>query len=518
MKRLIATAALGLALAASLVGAEGPPPSAAMEGLFDNGRSFSTPSRRVALRCLDVDGLLGLSDARRAQVLDKAAAAGFNAVSFEAPLFGAQGLCRKLGAFDPSAAQAFTRALEACDLRRLYAFPVLYPPSGVDGLIGTATARAVFFAGRHAWGWQCWALRQTAALTVRGLPLTRAPVVGGWILYRGPWPGGPPMGESATAAVAQGAEAKDAAEQDAAAQDGQRLRAWTASTVRYARRLGFRQELGVGLWARDDLGGGQADQALDASIAGPPPVAASAAVNFSPEDLNRQSQDLDVLPPVAGAEAQGVDDSAVVPAAPMNPWDLEGLDWGAVDALVTGLPMAGQLNFLEFTLDTEDWYGVGTRLAASADKAEVPVLWRQDWRSASRYERGKHLTPPPPLAGLEGPWPDDDWPIAGAALWPADDGYGPGTAPFRVQSLGLKRGPDGLVLTVRLSRAAELSAQWGSGLPLGSEAAAEDVTQLERRVELTGVRPGSWFLLRLKAVSPRFGTCLLRTRWVRAPL
>ena len=92
-------------------------------------------------------------------------------------------------------------------------------------------------------------------------------------------------------------------------------------------------------------------------------MAAPSDVSVSAQDLQHQSQALDVLPPVAGADALDVDDSSILPAAPENPWELEGLDWPAVETLLTALPMATQLNFVEFTLDTEDWYEVGKRLA-----------------------------------------------------------------------------------------------------------------------------------------------------------
>jgi hypothetical protein len=489
-----------------------------MDLLSDNGRSFDTWDRRLPLHCLDAQDLLALDPDQRGQTLDRAAAAGFNAVSFEAPLFGARGLCRPLGKVDAKAGLALIQTLQACGLRRLYAFPVLYPPAGVDGLIGTSTARAVFFSGRRSWAWQCWALRRLAALTVQGVPLTDTPQVGGWILYRGAWPGGPPL-ISSVSGISAGARPQSPT---AAAADPLRLRLWAASTVQFARKLGFTQELGIGLWARDDLGATPPGppQSLDVSGAGPPPTAAPSDASFSAQDLDHESQVLDVLPPVAGAEALDVDDSAILPMAPDNPWELEGLDWPAVETLLTALPMATQLNFVEFTLDTEDWYEVGKRLAQAADKAEVPVLWRQDWRSASHYERGRHLLAPAPLAGLCGPWPDDDWPsdVGGASLWPLSGAAGPAAAPFRVQGLTLQRRGDDLVLRVRLSRPAKLTVEWGRTLPLLGMAMALDGPGISRKVTLTGLPKGAWFLLKLKAVSPRYGTCLLRTRWVRAPL
>lgn len=503
---------LALLFAAALPAYEGPPPVAGLETLGDNGRSFSLPRQRIPLRCLDAPGLLGLNDGQRAQLLDKAAAAGFNAVSFEAPLFGPQGFCPTLGHFDPAASASFVRALEACDLRRLYAFPVLNPASSVHGLLGPNASAAAFFYGRNVLGWQSWAMRQAASIMVKGHPLTRSPVVGAWILYRGPWPGGMPSPDAAAApAPASGtAEARDLA----------RLRAWAAWTVKVARHLGFSQELGIGLWARQDLASSAPapDAPHEADAVSGPPLAALSEVSFSAQALNQQSQAMDVLPPVPGADAEKVDDNGAPSGVAANPWDLEGLNWESVDQVLASLPMASQLNFVEFTLDTEDWYRVGERLAESADKAEVPVYWRQDWRTASRYERNKRLHPPMPLAGLSGAWPDDDWPSAGEALWPTNEAPGPETAPFAILPPRFTKKGNRLILEVQLTRPAWVTVDWGRTIPLENQMHANGKPKLVHKFTLQGLAKGEWFLLRVRGENAHLGACQLRTRWIRAPL
>lgn len=501
MKRLFLILALALPLLAR--GADAPPPVPGMEPLFDNGRCFSLPASRLPLRCFDAPALLDLSDADRGQLLDKAAAAGFNSISFEAPLFGPRGLSKTLGKVDEPSRAALGRVLDDLGLRRLYAFPVLYPPSAVDGLIGTGTARANFFAGKNALGWQAWALREAARLNVRGRPLTATAVVGGWILYRGPWPGALPMAGSASTT--------------AQAQDVARQRSWISWQVKLARRYGFRQELGLGYWPKADLAGPSAQATPEPALTGPAPIAALGEVSFSPEALKQESKSLDVLPPVPGADAERVDDSGQVPAAPASPWDLEGVDWAQVDALFRSLPMASQLDFLELSLDTEDWYRVGERLAEAASKAEVPVIWRQDWRSASRYERGKRLGAPLPLAGLSGPWPEDDWPADGEALWPVKASLDPETAPFRLRSLKLAKEDGAVQLKLVLTRPGTLKVLYGQGLPLDKSAVSDEKDQAEHELALEGLKPGAWFLMKVEAQSKRFGECLLRTRWMKAP-
>ncbi|MGH7441821.1 MAG: hypothetical protein ACREKE_04015, partial [bacterium] len=295
--------ALGL-----LSAAHAAPAAPTLPTLFDNGRAFCVPGRRLDFACLEESGLMGLDALAQARLLDHAARAGFSAVSFDAPLFGPKGLILKPGAGAatvPARVSALERTLNACVKHGLYAFPVLYPPEVVDGLIGTATARAVFFAGRHAWGWQRWALARLAGLKLDGKPLTRASGVGAWILYQGPWPGGAPLAEPATRTS------------QAALAETRLLKDWTSATVRAARQEGFRQELGVDLWLNQDLAQdagtpvGSPD-AASADTSAPPmsPLAAGKGVAFP----NLSS--LDTLPPVAGSQAADLDGSSLLPSDP----------------------------------------------------------------------------------------------------------------------------------------------------------------------------------------------------------
>jgi hypothetical protein len=305
-----------------------------------------------------------------------------------------------------------------------------------------------------------------------------------------------------------------------------RLRTWAGVQVRLARKLGFSQDLGLDLYAKQDLGADTAqaqppaDDAASAA-AEAAPVAALSTVSFSAQALTDQGSQLDVLPPVPGAEkTDGLDDSASVPAAPASPWDLEGLDWPLVEGLFQSLPLASQVDFLCLTLDSQDWYRVGDRLAAAAQTAEVPILWRQDWRGASPYERRKHLAPTAPVAGLLGPWPDDDWPAVGETLWPPREQPSPASAPFYVRACRWEKDAHGPVLVVQLSRPAAFNLQWGSRPPLdhsASDPKTRKRPQVEHRLRLGGAEPGAWILVRGAAEAPQYGECLLRTRWMRVP-
>jgi hypothetical protein len=506
MKRIVVGVIACLACA-TLLRADDPPPVPGMERLDDNGRSFQTPRKRLPLRVYDSPGLLGLPADEQGMVLDRAMTAGFNAVSFEAPLVGPQGLSRPLGKLDPGAVAAWTRVFEACEMRRLYALPVLWTPATVDALIGTATARAHFFAGRNALGWQAWGLRQAAAIPVRGRPLSATAAVAGWVLYRGPWPDGAPVPGRAQPSTPT-AEA--------------RLTGWARWQVQAARRSGFSQRLGLGLWPKQDLGLMAAAVAEPIGADGPAPTARLASADLVYDASPEHERALDVLPPVPGVDAVYVgdlDDSATVQAAPTSPWDLEGLDWAGVEGLFSRLPLSSQVDFLELTLDTEDWYRVGERLAEAAQAAEVPLLWRQDWRTASRYERNKRLAPPPPLAGLIGGWPDDDWPPQGETLWPLNEAPSPQNSPFRFSSAKLSTVNGEVVFNLTLNRPAAVSVDYGVGLPLDKQVASptKDRPKAEHRFVLRGVGPGKPFLLKVQALSPQHGTALMRTRWAQAP-
>ena len=510
---MTATAFLCLALAASL-GATAPR-TFPLERLADNGRSFVTEGAKVPLRSLDVPGLLGLPLEEQVEALNKAAGAGFNAVSFEAPMFGPQGFAKALGKQDVAQGEALGKLLSACARRRIYAFPVLWTPAAVDAMIGTSNARTVFWGGKNCLGWQSWSIHELAKLKVDGRPLTQCAAVGGWLLYRGPWPGTAPI---------QGAQLESRTPTTETW-----MRNWAQMQVRAFRKAGFSQRLGLGLWAKKDL-------AASVEVKPEPPVvvgtanAVSPAVEAAPyaalSDASvtadasvAHAKALDALPPVPGAELgngdpDGEGEAISVGPSAQTPWDLEGLDWERVEAFFATAPLSTQVDFLEFTQETEDWYRVADRLAEAVTKAEVPVLWRQDWRTASRYERLKRLDAPPPLAGLNGPWPDEDWPGDGEALWPSAEA---GQAPFKFRSVKLTRSGSKIQVAVELSKPADLIVRWSKAWPLNNEVRSKGRSKAEISLPLVGVAPGQWVLVQVKADTQRAGSAVARARWLQAP-
>ena len=515
----LATAFLALALLPAGLPASAPPRTYGLQKLGDNGRGFVTRDAKLPLHCYDAPGLLALPVEEQAEALNKAAAAGFNAISFEAPLAGPLGLSKTLGKIDAAQGDNLTRLIQACAKRRLYAFPVLWTPATADALIGTANAKTVFFGGKNSLGWQHWLAGEMARLKVEGVPLTQTATVGGWILYRGPWPGGPPLPHGEANAVTPSPEAW--------------LRQWAQWQVRDYHKLGFTQRLGLGLWAKADLPltlENRPEAPVIKADGDKPAAPVIEAAPFAPLSTTEtsgalsleQAKELDQLPPVPGPGGAKADDgegdespSLSVPAPPATPWDLEGLDWDKVEAFFATAPLSTQVDFLEFSLETEDWYRVGDRLAQAAAKAEVPVVWRQDWRTASRYERPKRLEAPLPLAGLVGPWPEEDWPGEGETLWPFDKDE-PQT-PFEVRKVAIHKVGRKVVLEVELNKPADLVVRWGKGWPLDQETRSEGRSKAEFKLPLVGAQPGEWLLLQVKADTRSAGGAVARARWIRVP-
>ncbi len=335
--------------------------------------------------------------------------------------------------------------------------------------------------------------------------------------------GGPPLHGAAPEALTPSTEA--------------RLRSWAAWQVKLFRKAGFSQRLGLGFWAKKDLPSSSEiapeapvvvpDGAKALSpVAEPAPFAPLSDASSTAETSLDQAKSLDSLPPVPGlnlgsgagdAAATDDDEAPAADAAPQTPWDLEGLDWDRVEDLFTTLPLSTQIDFLEFSLETEDWYRVGDRLAEAAAKAEVPaVLWRQDWRTASRYERPKRLEAPAPLAGLAGPWPDDDWPADGESLWPPASAEAV-QAPFNFRKLALKRQGRKILLALELNKPAAVIVRWGKAWPLHQEVRSSGRPKAELSLALVGAAPGQWVLVQVKADTVRAGGAMARARWMRAP-
>jgi hypothetical protein len=506
-KRLISLTWAALALLLAPAGAYAVAAAAALPPLMDNGTAFITKEARLPLRCLDAQGLLALPVEEQTELLNKAAVSGFNAVSFDAPLYGPQGLVRELGKVDGGAADNLKQLLAACGRRRLYAFPVLWTPASADALVGTRSAQGAFWSARNSLGWQAWSLRELAKLGAGPEAMTNTSAVGGWILYRGPWPDGAPV----TGRPAPGSPTAEA-----------RLRAWAGWQMKLLRKAGFTQRAGLGLWVKQDLGTvtvGAGEPSLEGAAADGAPFSELSSPDLAANTGGDKSAALDTLPPVPGYEVSPGSDEDVEfgLAPPRTPWDLEGLDWDQIEAFIRNAPLGSQIDFLELTVETEDWYRVGDRLAAAAGKAEVPVLWRQDWRTASRYERQKHLEAPEPLAGLVGPWPDEDWPGEGESIWPPEDAGSPPLPPFAFRHVKLVKEGAQVLALVELNRPAALTLRWGKAWPLTKETASKGRAKAELRLPLPGVEPGQWVLLQARATAPHSGAAVARARWLRSP-
>ncbi len=466
--------------------------AADFEALRSSGAGFVVGEARLPLRALEQVDLLALSQVEREKVLDRAAAAGFNAVLFRAPLFGAMSFSQTLGKFDPAKARDFMALLNAMALRRLYAFPVLWDALAYEAFSTAGGGEEKFLTGKIQTQWQAWLATQ---LMRSDKALGRHNALGGWIIYRGAW-----AGPSRGAKKIQGSQAHTAA-----------MRAWVAYQVRAMRAAGAKQLMGVDFLLKGDLGRDRksldADLGHDsledlAPLSEPPPISMTTQSLAAPEELDR-------LPPVPGSDLSKSEGEA------LTPWDLEGLDWDEVGRALTEVPAGAGVDFLVLTLDTEDWYRVGDAMGEEArEKALAPVLWRQDWRAASRYERQKHLEAPEGVAGLAGPWPDKDWPEPNEQIWPSRSNK-PGSADmaliFKFLEVSLEDKTP--VITLHLNRPSEIDMAWGRSWPLGKRLSSKEPA-LVHRFKLKGAKMGDQILLQARASSKRWGRANMRPRWV----
>jgi hypothetical protein len=482
--RLLLALALGHASAAPL------------ERLRNNGALFVRGEDRMPLRCLESAGLMDKDSASQDQELDRAAAAGFNSVSFEAPMMGSGGFCQKLGALDSSRVAAFKALLAKMEGKRLYAFPVLWNASSIAAFEKVGGGEAKFFRGKIQNQWQSWLLRELLRGQGSELSLSSTAAVGGWILYRGPWPGPKRRGEELS--DAGGAQAFTAP-----------LRSWLLVQLRSLRQGGALQMAGADLLLKGDLGAQVSveDPSLSPS-AGTVPVA-----ELRQQETSLDTSDaMDTLPPLPGQEK--VTGEAVAGPA-LTPWDLEGVDWDSVARALREIPVSTGLDFMQLTLDTQDWYRVGDAMATASEKdRQAPFVWRHDWRDASRYERQKRLEPPEGLAGLMGPWPDNDWPDSGESIWPSEgksDSLSRALA-FKYMEVLSKEGKP--VLALHLNKPSQVFLTWGKLWPPTKASASTDPALVHELV-LKGAHFGDNILFYAVARSKRWGGASLRCRWLK---
>jgi hypothetical protein len=470
--------------------------AAPLERLRNNGALFVRGEDRMPLRCLEAADLLSRAPSAQDAELDRAASAGFNSVSFSAPIFGPDGFCKKLGSMDSDRVGSFKSLLARMEAKRLYAFPVLWNDAAVDAFEKAGGGSAKFFVGKIQNQWQAWLVRELLRGPSGDVSLSSTAAVGGWILYRGPWPG--PKRRGAEQSDAGGAQAFTSA-----------LRSWLLGQLRALRQAGAVQMAGADMMLKGDLG---AKAEVDDPSLGPKEGGVPVAELKQDETSLADSDAMDKLPPLPGQE-KVTGESVAGPA--LTPWDLEGVDWDSVARALREIPVSTGLDFMELTLDTEDWYRVGDAMAQASDKdRQAPLVWRHDWRNASRYERQKRLEPPEGLAGLMGPWPDNDWPDAGESIWPNEakaDSLSRALV-FKYMEVLSKEGKP--VLALHLNKPSQVFLSWGKRWP-PSKASASTDPALVHELVLKGAHFGDSILFFAVAKSKRWGGAALRCRWIK---
>ncbi|MES2202630.1 MAG: hypothetical protein V4498_10295 [candidate division FCPU426 bacterium] len=349
--------------------------------LFCLGAAASAAGRISQIRCLDVPDLLEQSASSQEGLLDKARAAGFNSVSFSAPLYGPKGFSAKLGALENSRINAFRRLVGGLEKRGLRGFPLLWDAQAMEAFGRAGGGSSQFFIGSVQNQWQVWLLKSL----VKASSVGKSPGIAGWILIRTEWPGLHPGAQSAVSNAVPNA--------------------WLAAGRAALRDGGATQPVGMGILLGPDFPNVRQDNA-SFEVSAPDQDTPPLAPRIPHETILPDEVLADKLPPLPR-------DGDKIAAG------LAGIDWTALGSSAKELAQAANMEFTEWTFDSEDWRRVGAALASVArNHSPVPMIWRQDWRVPSRYERRKHLNIPNGLAGLSGPWPDEDWPDAEETIWP----------------------------------------------------------------------------------------------------
>lgn len=162
-----------------------------LEPLGQNGFVFTTAGEPCPLRVADLPDLLSMPAERQEQALDRAGLLGFNAISFECPLFGGGGLYASPRAQpDPAFRQALVQALARLRVRLLYPMPALWTEASTTLLEQSlGLAPGDFFTDPRALKWQAYQLQGLASLSdAQGATLPAFEGLGAWIVYKGPAP------------------------------------------------------------------------------------------------------------------------------------------------------------------------------------------------------------------------------------------------------------------------------------------------------------------------------------------
>lgn len=327
--------------------------SAGLEPVKSNGALFSSGGQRLPLRCLELKNLLSLDTGLQEQMLDKAAAAGFNSVGFDAPVFGPGSFCEKLGTLNTAKVEAFKALLARLEARRLYALPLFWNQESVEAFARMGGGPEKFYSGRVQLQWQSWLIKSVAKESGLGGVSPTARLAGA-LIWRGAWPG----------PKKRGIEAKDASGAQAFTAP---LRAWLLWQLRAFRQAGAFQLSGAGLILKAEIG--DKPQPDDPSLlaSGELPLGAMHEGETQLGDL----AELDKLPPLPGAARV----TGETEHEDLSVWDLEGLDWDSIGKAMDEIPVSTGLDFMELTLDTEDWYRVGEVMGGMAESSmQVPLL------------------------------------------------------------------------------------------------------------------------------------------------
>ncbi len=453
--------------------------------LEQNGAVFTRGGDPFPLRCLQADALLSLSPPAQDSLLDKAVLEGFNAVSFDCPLEGPQGLAPAFSYPDPGRLEAFNALLGRLNSRDLRAFPVLVRAADVAAWnLAFHAGPESFWTGAEQQKWQYFLLKQLGQATDRGgRPVKDNAAVGGWILYRGPLPG-----------------------------DAGDFERWARAQVFWMKGLAFRQLKGLALCPAGQSWEPAAQAESPTAAASAPDASPSAqAGDLSPSALAQepgpQDQGADSTTPDAGGAAAAPAPAGEIPALAPLPPPLP--DFDPLRRALQRMQAPTQLDFCEVWLGPPASEGQRWQLNRWARRdLDLPLVWRVDFAGMAPSAL-RDFTDPGGLAGLCSPLPGD--PDSSRPLWSLKSGSTLVALRLREVSAGMRDGK--ACLRLLFNRPASCRVSWGKALPLKGRAGLD--TALVDYLPLPGLKKGDLFLARVRADSEKWGRAAAGLAWYR---
>jgi hypothetical protein len=169
--------------------------ASSLQPLDQNGCVFTQSEMPLPLHVLRADGILDLGRRVQNDLLNDAAAVGFNAITFNLKFFGQGGLFPEGKDVDGQRLMELLDLIGRMDERSLYVFPLLWTPEEVRDFekSGSGEAGSFWTADWSRQEQEHMVSTLAKSLDAQERPWASEGLVGGWVLYRGPMPGQGPL-------------------------------------------------------------------------------------------------------------------------------------------------------------------------------------------------------------------------------------------------------------------------------------------------------------------------------------